>query len=152
VDGIKIRSLGWAGHIVRMENKSIPNKVLNGKFHNRRPVGKTRKRWEGFVWNDTSQILGIRGWEEKSKRQRRMEVSSEGDQVPRRGCSVMDGAGGVIFVSQNSVTFINKLDFFTVISKTPCNASTLPFLGNEYAVHVFNIPGRRLNVSCLRFN
>ena len=40
VDDIKIRRLGWAGHIVRMEDERISKKVLNGKFHNTRPVGK----------------------------------------------------------------------------------------------------------------
>ena len=40
MDDIKIRRLGWAGHIVRMEDERISKKVLNGKFHNTRPVGK----------------------------------------------------------------------------------------------------------------
>jgi hypothetical protein len=35
--------------------------VLNGKLHNKRPVGKPRTRWEYVVRRDTSQILGIRG-------------------------------------------------------------------------------------------
>ena len=51
---IKIRRLGWVGHIIRKEDERIPKKVLNGKVHNTRPVGKSRK--------DTSQILGIRRW------------------------------------------------------------------------------------------
>jgi len=45
----------------RLEER-IPNKVLNGKFHNTRPAGKPRRRWEDVVRRDTSQILGIRGW------------------------------------------------------------------------------------------
>jgi len=39
VDDIKIRRLGWAGHIVRLEDERIPQKILNGKFHNKRSVG-----------------------------------------------------------------------------------------------------------------
>jgi len=35
VDDIKIRRLGWAGHIMGMEDLRIPKKVLNGKFHNK---------------------------------------------------------------------------------------------------------------------
>jgi hypothetical protein len=44
VEDIKIRRLGWAGHIIRTEEGRIPKKVLNGKFHNTRPVGRTRIR------------------------------------------------------------------------------------------------------------
>ena len=48
VEDIKFRRLGWAGHIVRMEEQSIPKKVLNGNFH-------TGDQWEdqeldGRMW------------------------------------------------------------------------------------------------------
>jgi len=33
VEDIKIRSLEWAGHTIRMEEERIPAKVLNGNFH-----------------------------------------------------------------------------------------------------------------------
>lgn len=36
---IKIRRLGWASNIVRMEDERIPEKVLSGKFRITRPVG-----------------------------------------------------------------------------------------------------------------
>jgi len=38
-----------------------PKKILNVKFHNTRPVGKPRTRWENVVRTDTSQFLGLRG-------------------------------------------------------------------------------------------
>jgi hypothetical protein len=44
--------VGWVGVIVRMEEKRIPKKVLNGKFHNKRPVGRPRTRWEDSVQRD----------------------------------------------------------------------------------------------------
>jgi hypothetical protein len=43
-----------------MEYERIPKKVLNGKFHNTRVVGKPRTRWEEVVRMNTSQILGLR--------------------------------------------------------------------------------------------
>jgi hypothetical protein len=43
-----------------MEDERFPKKVLNGKFHNTRPVGKPRARREDVVWRDTPQILEIR--------------------------------------------------------------------------------------------
>jgi len=49
MDDIKIRRPVWAGHILRLEGDRIPKKVLNGKFHNKIPVGKPRTRWEDVV-------------------------------------------------------------------------------------------------------
>jgi len=54
VDNIKIRKLGWVGHIIRMEAGRIPKYVLNGKFHNTRPVGKVRTRWKDVAQKDIS--------------------------------------------------------------------------------------------------
>jgi hypothetical protein len=74
VDEIKIRRLGWADHVVRMEEERIQppppqpkKKVLSGKFRNKRPVGKPRTRWEDVVRRDTSHILGIRGWRRQAE-------------------------------------------------------------------------------------
>jgi hypothetical protein len=39
-----------------MEDERIPEKGLNGKFHNTRP------RERDALWRDTSQILGIQEW------------------------------------------------------------------------------------------
>jgi hypothetical protein len=61
VEDIKFRRLGWAGHIVRIEEQRIPKKVLNGNFHTVRPVGRPRTRWTDVVQRDARQLLGIRG-------------------------------------------------------------------------------------------
>ena len=66
MEDIKIRRLGWAGHIIRMEEGRIPKKVLRGNFYATRPVGRPRNRWADVVQRDALQQLGIRGWEEKS--------------------------------------------------------------------------------------
>jgi len=52
VEDIKIRRLGGAGHIIRMEEERIPKKVSNGKFYTTRPVGKPRTRWADVVQKD----------------------------------------------------------------------------------------------------
>jgi hypothetical protein len=59
VEDNKIRGLGWAGYVIRMEDERIPKKVLNGKFHETRPVGKPEIRWEDVIRRDTSKIRGI---------------------------------------------------------------------------------------------
>jgi hypothetical protein len=95
-DDTTIRSLGWVCHITSMEDERIPKKVLIGKFHTTRPVGKPRWRREDVVQRDTPQILGIMGW----RRQRRKEASSEGNPGPRRGCSAIYG------MKQRSLYFV----------------------------------------------
>ena len=62
MEDIKIRILGWAGHIIRMEEDKFRKKVLNGNFHTTRPVGIPRNRWADVVQRDALQLLWIRGW------------------------------------------------------------------------------------------
>jgi hypothetical protein len=66
VKDITIRRLGWADEI-RLENERFPKKVLNGKFHNTRQVGRPRIRWEDAVQKDALQILGTRGWRRRAE-------------------------------------------------------------------------------------
>ena len=75
---IKIIRPGWAGHIIRTEDERIPKKILNGKSHNTRQVGKPSTRWEEVVRRDTSQIIGIRGW------RRRAEDREKSRRLPRK--------------------------------------------------------------------
>jgi hypothetical protein len=65
VEDIKIRRLGWAGHVIRMEGERIPKRVLNVKFHTR-PMGRLRTRWEYVVQRDALQLLGIKEWRSKA--------------------------------------------------------------------------------------
>jgi len=44
-----------------VEDERIPEVVLNGKFHDTRPVGKPRTRWKDVVQRVTAQIVGITG-------------------------------------------------------------------------------------------
>jgi hypothetical protein len=67
MEDIRIRRLGWAGHIIRMEEERIPKKVLNGKFHTTRPVGRPRTRWADVVQRNALQLLGIRGWRKRAE-------------------------------------------------------------------------------------
>jgi hypothetical protein len=66
VEDIKIRRLGWAGHILSVEEEKIPKRVLNRNFHTTRPVGRPRTRWADVVQRDALQLLGIRGWRSKA--------------------------------------------------------------------------------------
>jgi len=52
VEDIKLKRLGWAGHILRTGKERIPKKVLNGNFYTTRPVGRPRTRWADVVQSD----------------------------------------------------------------------------------------------------
>jgi hypothetical protein len=66
VEDIKIRRIERAGHIIRMEEERIPQKVLNGNFHTTRLVRRPRTRWADVVQRDALQLLGIRGWRRRA--------------------------------------------------------------------------------------
>jgi hypothetical protein len=57
----KIKRLGRAVHVIRAEAERIPEEVLNGKFHDTRPVGKPRTRWKDVVRRVTAQTVGMTG-------------------------------------------------------------------------------------------
>jgi len=67
VEHIKIRRLGWAGHVIRMEEERIAKTVLNRNSYTTRPVGRPRTRWMDVVQRDALQLLGIRGWRRRVK-------------------------------------------------------------------------------------
>jgi hypothetical protein len=46
--------------------KDSKKKVLNGNFHNSKPVGRPRTRWADVVQRDALQLLGIRGWRRRA--------------------------------------------------------------------------------------
>jgi hypothetical protein len=90
VEDIKIRRLGWAGHIVRMEEERIPKKGLNGNFYTTRPVGRPRTRWADVVDRDALQLVGIRGWKRRAEnRDKWRHLTREATGL--RGCSAIYG-------------------------------------------------------------
>ena len=62
IDDIEIRRLGWAGHIIKMEEERIPKKILGGKFCNTRLATKLKTRQEDVIQRDAVQILGTQAW------------------------------------------------------------------------------------------
>jgi hypothetical protein len=57
---IKSRRLRWAGHVARIEDKRGAYRVLVGKPERRRPLGRSRRRWEDNIKMD---LRGV-GWVE----------------------------------------------------------------------------------------
>jgi hypothetical protein len=55
---IKLRRMGWAGHVARMEEKRNAYRVLVGKPEGKRPLGRPRCRWVDNIKIDLREI----GW------------------------------------------------------------------------------------------
>jgi len=63
---VKSKRMAWLGHVMRMEGKRIPKRVLEWKPTGRRNRGRPRKRWIEDV-EEGIQIMGIRGWRKLCK-------------------------------------------------------------------------------------
>jgi len=62
-DGLDIvKYIEFKDYMGRPHNSKILKKVLVGKFHGRRHVGKPRLRWVDNIRRDASLLLSIRGW------------------------------------------------------------------------------------------
>ena len=61
-----VNGMAWQGHVMQMEGKRIPKRVLEWKPTGRRNRGKRRKRWIEDIEEDI-QIMGIRGWRKLCK-------------------------------------------------------------------------------------
>jgi hypothetical protein len=66
VTEIKVRKLEWLGHVIRMEDSSLPKMVLDAKPEGRREVGRPRLRWLDDVKADIK-VLGIKRWRIKAQ-------------------------------------------------------------------------------------
>ena len=46
---LKSRRLRWAGDVARIEQSRNAHRVLVGKSEGKRPLGRTRRRWEDNI-------------------------------------------------------------------------------------------------------
>jgi hypothetical protein len=58
IRAIKSRSMRWAGHVARMGEGRGAYRVLVGKPEGRRPLGRSRRRWEDNIKMDLQEV----GW------------------------------------------------------------------------------------------
>ena len=63
---VKSKIMAGLGHVMWMEGKRIPKRVLEWKSTGRRKRGRPRKRWIEDIEEDI-QIMGIRGWRKLCK-------------------------------------------------------------------------------------
>jgi hypothetical protein len=63
---IKSRRIAWLGHVMRMDDKGTPKRILQWKSVSTRIRGRPRKRWIVDIEEDM-QIMGIRWWRKQRK-------------------------------------------------------------------------------------
>ena len=55
---VKSRRMRWAGHVARMGENRVVQRVLVGKPEGKRPLGRPRRRWEDNIKIDLQEV----GW------------------------------------------------------------------------------------------
>jgi len=63
---IKGRRIAWLGHVMRMDDKRTPKRILEWKSIGTRIRGRPRKRGIAGIEEDL-QIMGIRRWRKQCK-------------------------------------------------------------------------------------
>jgi hypothetical protein len=63
---INSRRMAWLSHVMQMDEKRTPKRILEWKPIGRRIRGRPRKRWIEDI-EDNIQIMGIRGWRKLCK-------------------------------------------------------------------------------------
>jgi len=53
---IKSRRMRWAGHVVRMGERTSVYRVVVGKPEGKRPLGRPRRRWENNIKMDLQEV------------------------------------------------------------------------------------------------
>jgi hypothetical protein len=57
----KSRRMGWAGHVAHMRERRGVHRMLAGRPEGRRPLGRSRRRWEDNIKMDLRKV-GVRAW------------------------------------------------------------------------------------------
>jgi hypothetical protein len=63
---IKSRKITWLGHVMQMNDKRTPKRILEWKPTGARIRGRPSKKWIADIEEDT-QVMGIRRWRNQCK-------------------------------------------------------------------------------------
>ena len=64
---IKSRRIAWLGHVMRMDDKRTPKRILQWETIGTRTRGRPRKRWIAVIEEDL-QIMRVRRWRKQCEK------------------------------------------------------------------------------------
>jgi hypothetical protein len=64
---IKSRRIAWLAHVMRIDNKKTPKRILQCKPVGTRTRGRPRKRWIAGI-EENLQIMGVRRWRKQCEK------------------------------------------------------------------------------------
>jgi len=73
---IKSRRIAWLGHVMRMDDKRTPKRILEWKPVSRRIRGRPSKRWIIDIKED-KKIMGIRLWRKQCEERAERKIITE---------------------------------------------------------------------------
>jgi len=72
---IKSRRLAWLGHVMWMDDKRTPKRILQWKPIGMRTRGRQRKRWLAGI--EDLQIMGVRQWRKQCEERAEWKKTTE---------------------------------------------------------------------------
>jgi hypothetical protein len=66
----------WLGHVKRMEENTMPKRMLKGRLYSKRRQGSPRMRWLDDVESDLKKMKG-KGWKEKMRNRKQWKLVVE---------------------------------------------------------------------------
>ena len=80
---IKSIRLRWAGHVARMEEGRSAFKILTGKPTGKKPLGRSRRRWEDNIRMDLKEIgVSAGNWVDSAHDTRALVIAALNLRVP----------------------------------------------------------------------
>ena len=73
---IKSQRIAWLGHVIRMDDKRTPKRILQWKPIGTRTTGRPGKRWIAGIEEDL-QIMGKRRWRKQCEERREWKKITE---------------------------------------------------------------------------
>jgi hypothetical protein len=74
---IKSRRIAWFSHVMRMDDKGTPKRILQWKPTGTRTRGRPRNRWIAGIEEDL-QIMGVRRWrKQREEREVRKKITEK---------------------------------------------------------------------------
>ena len=73
---IKSRRIAWLGHVMRMDYKRTPKRILQWKPIGTRTRGRPKKRWIAGIEEDL-QIMGVKRWRKQCEERAEWKKATE---------------------------------------------------------------------------